>query len=170
MTLSHHDHDTTATPTTTGRAVASQGNHISRWVWGTIALIVVLAGGLALAAVLGDSGESTVAAEPEALPEYEVDTPVVLYAPPAPAFFSGADANLDPDMPSWYNTEYGHDTAAVFYAIPAGTHFVGGDANLDPDSPVDWQSEYDVDTALVVTTARPSTHFVGGDANLDPDS
>ena len=168
MTLSHHDHDLAAASSTES-SQAPRGARVPLWAWAAVALIVVVAGGLALAALLGDAEEATIAAETDTLPEYGVDTPVVLYAPPAPAHFVGADANLDPDVPPWYTIEYDRDTARVAYAIPETIGFVGGDANLDPDGPAQWQSEYDVDSALVVTTGPRRTYFVGGDANLDPN-
>ena len=134
MTLSHHDHEVESTSTTKSVAERrSQASHTSWWVFAAMALAIAFAGGLALAAILGDSPETTAAFAPDVVPDYAVDTPAVIYAPADAVGFLGADANLDPDAPLWWNAEYGSDTAAVFYAPIDAPNFIGEDANLDPD-------------------------------------
>lgn len=66
-------------------------------------------------------------------PEYGVDTPLVTYANLGAALWVGADANLDPDVARWGQSEYYEDTSLVTYAEPGAAIWVGADANLDPD-------------------------------------
>ena len=66
-------------------------------------------------------------------PEYGVDTPLVTYAEPGAALWIGGDANLDPDVAAWGQSEYRADTPLVTYEEFGATIWVGGDANLDPD-------------------------------------
>jgi hypothetical protein len=142
-----------------------------RWWVVPLVLLVVFAGivGAVVAAIVFDGDE--VAIVPEWMPEYDVDTPAI-FGPPA-TFWVGEDANLDPDLPRWMQSEYDVDSGLVGpLVVPAAIPFwVGADANLDADLPVWMQSEYDVDSGLVGPLVLPAAipFWVGADANLDAD-
>ena len=67
------------------------------------------------------------------VPEYEADSPLVLFNPAVESGYLGGDANLDPDVAVWMQSEYVADTPLVIVETPQAVRWVGGDANLDPD-------------------------------------
>jgi hypothetical protein len=90
-----------------------------RWEWWAVAALVVLAAIVAVVAVIVVQTEEAGFVQ-EAIPEYEIDSPMPAHYPMSPAppvaqveWSRGSDANLDPDMPAWYQSEYHEDGFAV---------------------------------------------------------
>jgi hypothetical protein len=68
-------------------------------------------------------------------PEFEVDTPLVVYEPgfATANFFVGTDANLDPAQPAWMQLEYERDTPLVVYGPRPPAFWVGTSGDLEAD-------------------------------------
>ncbi len=103
------------------------------WLWASL-LVVAIAGGISLGMLLDDGSGSTPRTVVELMPEYEVDTPLVIYEPgfTNASFFSGTDAELDPETSSFHE-EYMYDTPLVTYAPEMPTFWVGSSGDIAPE-------------------------------------